>query len=385
MCNDLIMESVSNTVAHPIDIQHASVAEAHERRMNTPACDFFRRLARIFNSGQSRCVILHGNIYDLFWDDKEYVPLISFVQEKTGVAGLIRLVYELNGPIRVDPADYDRLRDAWVNWKTGMDADALNLRDLKRRENVLRQRRDEYDALIRGSIGNATQALEFLRQLTICSRTTLSENLLIIIEAADMMLPAGRGDIAHLNDAQLRRISIVSDWFGDPQFMSGGDSVCLVAESRSEIHPRIARLPQLLAVEVPAPSTEQRLHFIEHFQETADTKAKLWSTPTSLAEFSAGLSIHALRQLLVAAAYNDQAMQPADVILMVQNYIQGQLGEDVVEFKKPSHRLDARGWICPTEAVLGRQDDSASEKQRGSRFAGRRGGGADRQWQDFHL
>ncbi len=125
----------------------------------------------------------------------------------------------------LSPDDCDRLRDAWVSWKTGLDADSLNLRDLKRRENILQQRRDEYDALIRGSIGNATQALEFLRQLTICSRTTLRENLLIIIEAADMLLPAGRGDIAHLNDAQLRRISIVSDWFGDPQFMTGGDSV----------------------------------------------------------------------------------------------------------------------------------------------------------------
>ena len=90
------------------------------------------------------------------------------------------------------------LRDAWVSWKTGLDADSLNLRDLKRRENVLEQRRNEYDALIRGSIGNATQALEFLRQLTICSRTTLQENLLIIIEAADMLLPAGRGDVAQL-------------------------------------------------------------------------------------------------------------------------------------------------------------------------------------------
>ncbi len=334
------MDGSSRTVSYPMEAPHASVAQSHERCMNTPAHAFFRRLARIFNSGQSRCVVLHGNIYDLFWDDTGYVPLISLVQEKTSVTGLIRLVYELNGPIRVNPADYDRLRDAWVSWKTGLDADSLNLRDLKRRENVLEQRRSEYDALIRGSIGNATQALEFLRQLTICSRTTLQENLLIIIEAADMLLPAGRGDIAHLSDSQLRRISIVSDWFGDPQFMTGGDSVCLIAESRSQIHPRIARLPQLLAVEVPAPSTEQRLHFIQHFQSSAETPAKLWSTPNSLAEFSAGLSIHALRQLLVAAAYSDQAMAPADVILMVQHYIQGQLGEDVVEFKKPSHRLD---------------------------------------------
>ncbi len=204
----------------------------------------------------------------------------------------------------------------------------------------LKQRRDEYDSLIRGSIGNATQALEFLRQLTICSRTTLRENLMIIIEAADMMLPAGRGDVAGLNDAQLRRISIVSDWFGDPQFITGGDSVCLIAESRSQIHPRIARLPQLLAVEVPSPATDQRLHYIEHFQNSSGSAAELWTTARGLAEFSAGLSIHALRQLLVQAAYNNQPMKPTDVIAMVQHYIQGQLGEDVVEFKKPKHNLD---------------------------------------------
>ncbi len=309
--------------------------------METTSYTFFKRLARVFNSGQSRCVVLHGNIYDLFWDEKAYVPLIDFIREKTEVAGLIRVVYELNGPIRIDASDYDRLRDGWVSWKTGMDADSLNLQDLKRRENVLRQRRDEYDALIRGSIGNATQALEFLRQLTICSRSTLRENLMIIIEAADMLLPAGRGDVAHLNDAQLRRISIVSDWFGDPQFINGGDSVCLIAESRSQVHPRISRLPQLLAIEVPSPATEQRLHYINHFQSQAENEAELWSTPGRLAEFSAGLSIHALRQLLVQAAYNNQRMEPADVISMVQNYIQSQLGEDVVEFKKPSHDLDS--------------------------------------------
>ena len=308
--------------------------------MNPTAYAFFQRLARIFNSGQSRCVILYGNIYDLFWDGNEYVPLIHFVQEKTAVAGLIRVVYELNGPIRLAAADHDRLRDAWVSWKTGMDADTLNLRSLNRRENVWKQRQDEFDSLIRGSIGNATQALEFLRQLTICSRTTLSENLMIIVEAADMLLPAGRGDVADLNDTQLRRISIVSDWFGDPQFITGGDSVCLIAESRSQIHPRIARLPQLLAVEVPSPPTEQRLHYIEHFQSVAESQAELWSTARGLAEFSAGLSIHALRQLLLQAAYSNRPMEPADVIAMVQNYIQGQLGEDVVEFKKPSHSLE---------------------------------------------
>lgn len=318
-----------------------SVEEPRTRPDREPSYGFFSQFARVFNSGQARCVVLHGNIYDLFWDGDHYVPLIPYLRAKTEIGGIIRLVYELNGPIRVADEDYDRLRDAWVAWKTGTDVDTLNLRDLRRRENSLDQRRQEYDALIRSSIGNATQALEFLRQLTICSRQKLQENLLIIIEAADMLLPAGSGNVAQLNDAQLRRISIATDWFGDPEFIDGGDSVCLVAESRSQIHPRVARLPQLLSIEVPAPTTDERAHYIDHFCRHADGEVRFWKDARTLAEFSAGLSMHALRQLLVETAYTGTTMQPADVVQMVQRYIQSQLGEDVVEFKKPSHRLDS--------------------------------------------
>ena len=108
-----------------------------QSQVPAPSYPFFSRLARIFNSGQSRCVVLHGNIYDLFWDQQSYVPLIPFLEQKTGVGGIIRLTYELNGPIRVSPADYDRLRDAWVGWKTGVTVGKLNLRDLRRREDTL--------------------------------------------------------------------------------------------------------------------------------------------------------------------------------------------------------------------------------------------------------
>ncbi len=120
----------------------------------------------------------------------------------------------------------------------------------------------------------------------------MNGNLLIVIEAADMLLPAGNGDVVGLNDKQLQRIGIVHDWFSDPAFMTGGDSVILVAESRSLIHPRVSRLPQVLNVEIPSPTTAERLHFIQHFLERAGSDApKLWSTPEDVAKFTAGLSI----------------------------------------------------------------------------------------------
>jgi SpoVK/Ycf46/Vps4 family AAA+-type ATPase len=48
-----------------------------------------------------------------------------------------------------------------------------------------------------------------------------------------------------------------------------------------------------------------------------------------------------VRQLLAGASYTREALTAADVVGKVEEFIQGQLGEDVIEFKKPSHRLDA--------------------------------------------
>ena len=307
--------------------------------MNTP--EFFTKLAKIFNSGQSQSAVLCGNIHDLFYNGREYVPLIPFLCEKSKTPGIIQLVYELNGPIRiVDERDRKDLRGAWISWKAGVDVDTLVIQDMKSKQSEADRLGREFEDNLRDAIGNPTLALEFLRQLTICSRTNLRADLLIVIEAADMLLPAGNGDVAALGDRQLRRISIVQDWFGDPAFIHGRDSVCLIAESRHLIHPRISRMPQVVSVEVPSPTLESRQHYIETFCAAAEVQPSLWAGPQKLAEFTAGLSLHALRQLLAGAAYSNETLVPANVIEQVEDYVQSQLGDDVVEFKKPSHTLD---------------------------------------------
>lgn len=300
---------------------------------------FFRQLAAIFNSNQSRSVILSGNVYDLFPADDEYVPLLPFVTEKTQTTGLIRVVYEQNGPIRILD-DRDKLKNAWISWKAGLDLDTLLLRGLREKgQSELDLLGNEFDKLLIDAIGNPTLALELLRQMTICSRSSMQGDLMIFIEAADMLLPAGSGDVASLNDKQLRRISIVQDWFGDPAFMNGGDSVCMIAESRSLIHPRVSRLPQVLTVEVPSPDTQARLNYIRHYCERADRKPQMWGSDEELAAFTAGLSLHAIRQLLAGVAYDNRELTPKDLIDKVEEFIQSQVGEDVVQFKKPTHTL----------------------------------------------
>ncbi|MFK7734526.1 MAG: AAA family ATPase [Pirellulaceae bacterium] len=320
--------------------------------LHSHSYDFFSELARIINSGQARSIIVSGNVNDMFFDGEKYAPLVQFLLQKTQVVGLTQVVYELNGPIRIRDEDRDKLREAWAAWKTGVDVNSLAIKDMGHESSKIDLRRREFDQYLRDAIGNATQALEFLRQLTICSRAALRENLLVFIEAADMLLPAGDGNIARMNDTQLRRVAIVTDWFSDPEFFSGKDTVCLITESRSQIHSRVARLPQVVSVEVPAPNTADRKHFLDWNQQQPDSTTipipdadkKLEPNTTTgdnvgLAQATAGLSIHALRQLLLVAAYHNKPVSREDVIQQVEQFIQTQLGEDVVEFKKPEHRL----------------------------------------------
>lgn len=326
-----------------------------------PKYEFFSRLARIINSGQSRSIILSGNVNDLYFDGQQYVPLTQFLLERTRVGGMIQIVYELNGPVRVTDSDRGKLREAWAAWKTGVDLGSLAIKEIGDQRSNVELRRREFDQYLRDSIGNATQALEFMRQLCICSRSVLQEKLLIFIEAADMLLPAGDGDLARLNDAQLRRVAIVTDWFSAPDFFAGKDTVCLIAESRSLLHPRAARLPQVLSVDIPSPDSETRRHYlywqrskpkdsgipisVSELPESEAAASGDCPETDELVESTAGLSIHALRQLLLKAVYQQQPVSRQDVVSQVEQFIQAQLGEDVVEFSKPTHRLsDVMGF-----------------------------------------
>ncbi len=299
---------------------------------------FFTQLARIINSGQSRAIVVSGNIYDLYFDGKEYVPLIRFLQNKTKVPGLIQVVYELNGPVRIQDDDRAKLREAWTAWKNGVSVDVIPTREVLQDGSKFELRRKEFDQYLRDAIGNSTQALEFMRQLTICSRNCLKENLLITIEGGDILLPSGDGDVSKMNDAQLRRITIVTDWFGDPAFFNGKDNVILLAESRSMIHPRVSRLPQVLSVEVPSPDIVSRKHYAQWHATQSGNRAIIDQIDT-VADATAGLSLHAMRQLLLASDYSKEPIQRQDTTLQVEQFIQSQLGEDVIEFKKPIQTL----------------------------------------------
>jgi hypothetical protein len=330
---------------------------------NAVSYPFFSTFARSLNAGVSRSILLSGEIHDLFYSEKtaNYVPLLDFLTDRCQIPGLFLLVYELNGPVRLitsggtcgGDAAWLKLQAAWVAWKLNTSPEELVLQSLTQKK--FASQRDalmaEFETNVTDIVGRPTFALEFLRQLTLCSRTLnpagknyLDENLLIFIEAADMAVPAGNGNIASLSSPDRHRVSILHDWLSDPGFVNGDDSVVLLCESASLMHPRISQLPSVLSIQVDAPNLAQREHYIHWFMNQLKTQGKpeikLWASVHDLSRFSAGLSLHALRQLLVSSAHTQVKLMPVDVIIKVEAHICSQLGEDVIEFKKPTHSLE---------------------------------------------
>lgn len=281
--------------------------------MTTLTYEFRKDLSRIINKAQARALLLSGNVYDLFFDGKEYVPLMNFLKTNYTIEpsdksrGLMVVTYELNDKIEIFGKGADALREHWKSFKG---EDEFSLADLCVKAN-----------------GNPTLAMEVMRQMAIVSRKHKTNyDLLFVIQGADLVLPEDQ--ISRMNVADRRRVAVVHDWLTDPDFMNGFDSVVFITESRSLIHQRVAKLPQMIEIEVPYPKEEHRKHFLEKQvfigKEQIDT----------LATATASLSIHALRQLI-----RSEDLSLTNISKKVEEHIVAQLGEGVVEFSKPSHHF----------------------------------------------
>lgn len=291
--------------------------------------EFIKQFKRIVNTGQSRAIVLSGNIYDLFESGDDWVPLIYYLANECKVEpgqtkGITQVIYRLNNPIEVR-GDFQELEAAYAGIAS----------------TKLQDRLDQ-------SGTNTLYALQLLRQLTEAMRlyNKRRNNLLVIIEAADIRIP--ECELSRLSLVDRQSVAVINDWFCDPAFMAGGDTVVLLAESRSGVHHRIARLPQVVSVEISLPDLETRKRYIE--QGVLSAKSLPDSAVQEISEQTSGLSIHALRQLMLAGDYTTEA-----IAKKVESYMTGQLGEGVVEFKRPTQKMKDVIGFCRIKEFMMRE------------------------------
>lgn len=320
---------------------------------------FRTQVNRVLNSGQSNSVVLSGNVHDLFFipgknegDPGEYISLTEYLTNKWGNRlDVIPIVYEPNRQIRFqNDGDKKRMRDAWSAARMGVDPNVLAVMQLTATDSE-RKKLDEpgasFDLAMKTSLERPAYALQLLRSF--CQtpvsytdpddkKTVKTSRLIIIIEWADMLLP--EAEISRLSEIDRLRLSICQDWFSDPSFTHGRNSVVLLTESIGLMNSRVTTLPQVMKVEVPAPDAVTRRHFIEWF-EAAKVSGILpvWSTKDALADATAALNLQTLSQLLKGALHDKTPITPKDVVARIDIYIKSQLGEGTVEFKQPIHSI----------------------------------------------
>ena len=355
--------------------------------------EFFRTFAGHVNRGQSRALLITGAVDDLFPTERSggYTTLLPWLAQKCSVPGVVVLVYELNGPIRAhaDASVRSKLRRGWVAWKLGSDPDLFTLHHLDDPQRASESRRleAEFDRHVAEVVGRPSLALEFLRQLTLAMRSAVGRaelggaRLLILVEAADLVLPAG--EVRSLNTADRHRVAVVQDWFSDPAFMDGPDTVALIAAEAGLVHERVVGLPQVLGVRVPAPDRDDRAAMIQReLERAAETEGRAQGqadagdvearpagggglTVDGLADASAGLSLHAVRQLLrgvvppaggtAPPSERHTGVAAADLGRQLEAELEKRLGAGVVEFKRPGHRLSDVVGASRLKAFLARE------------------------------
>lgn len=371
---------------------------------------FFGDIGRLANSGQSKSIVLGGNIHDLFHLSDEsrgpgdYVSLLEYMTTRwlrlastleAGTAGFIVVVYELNGPLRfLTPGGRKKMKDAWLKYYTGRTSSeltkdkAFSARSRKEKDD-LEHLSGHFDDAMSDVLGSPAIGLEALRTMCKISHGTdasdkpyLAEDLIIIIEGMHMLIPDA--PIQQLGMLDRRRVMICADWFSDPAFVRGNDLVVMVSESKSQLHHEVTRLPVVLGVSVPYPDVDARRHFISWFKRTLPEgqKLRLWTgSQRELAVSTGGLSIRAMDQLLRSSVHQAQRVEADDVVKKVKEYIQSQLGEGVVDFMRPNGSLrdvvgNARLVKFLTETIIPRIKSSDPHKALpGMAVAGPIGGG----------
>lgn len=277
-------------------------------------------LARKYRAGEASHFLLHHNIYDLMRGRNNYVSLPAFLQQ------------ELLGNKRI----------VFYNRSEGITFDS----DETMRAFVAQQR--VADPLF--EIKSAAQLpRDPARALPMIERFLYySDKAAVIINFLETIFPAG--EIGHLSSDDRNALVAIQRWMTTPRFMETNNVVVLIAESLSDVHPRVRENSRLAAIRIPYPDEEQRLDYINEFLSAYPIE-KVEMTHEQVAEMTSGLNLVHLRSLLCAARESEDGLTFADVRLKKKEIIEAECA-GLIEFVTPRYGLDSVGGMREAKDYL---------------------------------
>jgi len=277
-------------------------------------------LARKYLAGESSHFLLHHNIYDLTRSRHGYVSLLSYLQRE--MLGNKRIVlYNRSEGITFDSEETMR---AFIAQQRVADP----LLDFKTAAQIPR---------------DPARALPMIERFLY-----FSDHVVVIINFLETIFPAG--EIGYMSADDRNTLVSMQRWLTSPRFMETDNMVILIAESLSDIHPRVRENSRLAAIKVPYPDESQRLDYIEDFLAAYPIE-KVGMTADHLAALTSGLNFVHLRSLLSAARESDDGLTYDDVRIKKKEIIEAECA-GLIEFVTPRHGLESVGGLREAKEYL---------------------------------
>jgi len=302
-----------------------------------------RKLAQAYYTKTVSTFLLHGSVRDLQPlqnDDggvKSFGPLKTFLAEELfGGRGHV-LFYDRSSGIRASSPDTQKdLARAMAAYDTLYGTD--------------------YAKVLPRDPGRALQILENYLRMRLADGLSLA----LIIDFAETLAPGA--EIGALSAEDRFSLATLVKWASDPQFLAGDLSVVLLVENLAEISPRLARNPYVASIEIPLPTEEERLEFVQTKLEGRKLASVSDVPMAALAKTTAGLSRINLDRVLTEATERQVRITPDLLKDKKKEIIQAEC-HGLLEFIEPAHALDVVAGHARAKQML-RQAASALKKGR---------------------
>ena len=343
---------------------------ADVKELTTKRPVFLDELSEAHYAKLARCIVLTGNIHDIFPIPKddgtvEFLSLseslYSLIErakppsqkiiQNGSKGGLIPMILRSDGIKFLDPADSKHLRDR-AQLLTKSEESSWRVSG-----GSLLKAMDEMAGGLHGDSVALTALGFFLRyQVEVKKHDPSTRPVALIIDNADALFPNGEmGRLSQLDRETIVRFTDIlqnEDIWPDPATaIDRQNLIILLSPTFGQINEKITCMPKVFRVNAGLPDEEVRQAFV-----TKDSEGLIFEKDYSielLAHDSAGLTLRALDDLVSSTTRLKLPFNQKFVLQEVQEDIQLQLGE-IGKIKFPTHTLSSVRGAAKRKAYIER-------------------------------
>lgn len=283
--------------------------------------DWAQRMARKYYAGEASHFLLHGNVYDLVRSGKDYISLLNYLQlELVGTKHLV--TYNRSEGIKFGSHEAERAFTTLIRVSDPVAG----------REAVKQMPKDP------------ARALPLIEHFLL-----YGDQVAVIINFLDTIIPAG--DVSYMSGEDRTNLVAFQRWITSSRLLKKDNIVILIAESVTEVHPRIRQNSRLASIEIAYPNDAERLDYVRHLREQLPQLKTENVTDEQFSLMTSGLNRVHLNSLMRSAAADSEGLTLDKIRQKKKELIEAET-VGLVEFVHPKYGLDSVGGMTKAKQYM---------------------------------